>query len=228
MKKIMGVLLLVVWGLWVSGASADGGYVFAVSEGYAYSEGTPDWAVDISVPEISGMADEDAQRELNAYFLSKGEETLAEYRESAAHAEESMKAGNSPNFMYQYRYETVTDSDDYFVLRTVSFFRSSSVTEASEYWTLDKRTGKPAELEDLADLSEMRKEIFTEMLRFNHDIGAQVYRTDDSSLPDALRRAGELHHWYVNGDGDLVITFDKYELGPAILGAPEFVIGVPR
>ena len=62
------------------------------------------------------------------------------------------------------------------------------------------------------------------MLKFNRDAGAPVFRTNDSSLVDALAKAGEKHHWYFDENRRLVVTFDKYEVGPAIVGSPEFAI----
>ena len=32
------------------------------------------------------------------------------------------------------------------------------------------------------------------------------------------------HNFYINNKGDLVIVFDKYEVGPGSMGTPEFII----
>ena len=51
-----------------------------------------------------------------------------------------------------------------------------------------------------------------------------MFWTEDDSLDISLGQVRYLNHWYYNQDGDLVITFDKYEIAPGAMGSPEFVI----
>ena len=222
------IFLSILCFLCVSAGYGEARYEFELVTAMTYAEKTDHWSIDISVPEVRGMPDKAAQQELNAYFRAKGAEMIAGYRQSAAHAAESLAAGNSPSFTYQYCYDVVTDSDDFFVLRTTAYYISSSVTESSEYRTLDKVTGKLLDFSDVVktsgEMADIRDQIFRDMLKFNRDAGAPVFRTDDSSLVDALAKAGEKHHWYFDENRRLIITFDKYEVGPAIVGSPEFAI----
>ena len=222
------IFLSVLCFLCVSAGYGEALYEFEPVTTMTYAEKTDRWSIDISVPEVRGMPDKAAQQELNDYFRAKGAEMIAGYRQSAAQAAESLAAGNSPSFTYQYCYDVVTDSDDFFVLRTTAYYISSSVTESSEYRTLDKVTGKLLDFSDVVktsgEMADIRDQIFRDMLKFNRDAGAPVFRTDDSSLIDALAKAGEKHHWYFDENRRLIITFDKYEVGPAIVGSPEFAI----
>lgn len=230
MKKLYIILAALLSSIYAhfSVVYADTAYIFSLSDGIKYSEGTENWSIDLCVPEINGMSDDNAQMNLNTYFRSKADELTAEYNRSVSHAAESIREGNNPNFVYQYYYEIITDDEDFFVFKTTSFFRSSSATESSEYWTLDKTTGQLLDFSDVvkttSDLADIREQIFFDMLKFNNDVGAPVFKTGDDSLNEALRHVGERHHWYFDEFRRLVITFDKYEIGPAILGSPEFPI----
>ena len=137
----------------VSAGYGEARYEFELATAMTYAEKTDHGSIDLAVPEVRGMPDKAAQQELNAYFRAKGAEMIAEYRQSAAHAAESLAAGNSPSFTYQYCYDVVTDSDDFFVLRTTAYYISSSVTESSEYRTLDKVTGKLLDFSDVVKTS---------------------------------------------------------------------------
>ncbi len=174
------------------------------------------------------MADEAEQLEINTHFRSVTNEIRHKYQKSVAHALESIKQGNDPIFLYEYRYDVITDNVDFYVIQTSFIYRSSSLTESSEYWTLDKASGRLLNFEDVSktwiERAEIRNQIFMAMSKFNNDVGARVYWTHNHSLDEALAHVGEKHHWHFNEDGDLVITFDKFEIGPAIVGSPQFTI----
>lgn len=227
-KIISAALSAAVLFLCFSAVSADSPYSFELSDALVYSEEGKNWSIDISVPKISGTADELTEQWLNAHLLAKAGDMLVKYEQRVSDAIAAIKTGNDPDFAYQYRYEVITDSGDFFVFRTVSFFRSSSMSESSEYWTFDRTTGQLLDFNDVVrnsiELAEIREQIFMEMLKFNHDVGAQVYWTQGDSLVEALNHVGERHHWYFDEERRLVITFDKFEIGPSIVGSPEFTI----
>ena len=226
--RILLITALITLILCGTSVFADQPYEFSVSDAMTINDETEHWKISMTVPRISGMADEAEQLEINTHFRSVTNEIRHEYQESVAHAVESIKQGNDPNFLYEYRYDVITDNEDFYVIQTSFIYRSSSLTESSEYWTLDKATGRLLNFEDVVktwiERAEIRNQIFMTMSKYNHDVGAPVYWTHNNSLDEALAHVGEKHHWYFNEDGDLVITFDKFEIGPAIVGSPHFTI----
>lgn len=218
------VLTIVLTGV----VSAQEGYDFELTEAYSFSEKTDNWSIDISVPRISGMADEAAQTELNAHFFEKKDEMLAEYHDLTESAKESIAQGNDPHFWYQYYWEVVADTDDFFVFRTSWFMGAGSSTTLNEYWNLDKKTGKLLDFDEDAvtspeQMASVRDQIYARMLAVNES-GEGVFWTDGDKLDVQLGQVRYLNHWYYNQNGDLVITFDKYEIAPGVMGSPEFVI----
>ena len=222
-------LILFALTLSVTGAVfAEDGFTFELTEAYSYSEKADNWSIEISVPQISGMASEVEQDELNAHFFESKDEMIAEYKQNVEFAKQSIAEGGEPHFGYQYSWDVITDSDDYFVFRTVWFLAAGSSTSLNEYWNLDKKTGKLLDFDEdavtsLEQMASIREQIFAKMQEVNES-GEGMFWTEDDSLDISLGQVRYLNHWYYNQDGDLVITFDKYEIAPGAMGSPEFVI----
>lgn len=227
-NKSIIVLLICILAAAVCGtAYAEGPYTFELVEGASYSEKNENWYIDLSVPEIRGMADEEKQKELNDNFIAVMEETITDYKRDAAFAEESLKEGNAPHFGYEMTFETVVDSDEYFVFKTSWFMAAGSSMTVNEYYTLSKINGELVDFDDVVTTEEemvsIRNQIFAEMKRINENEEG-MYWTEDDTLDISLGQVEYLRHWYINEDGNLVITFDKYEIAPGAMGTSEFVI----
>ncbi len=228
-NKLFFTILLALTSLFFfSAVSADGPYTFELAEVFAFTEKTDNWSVEISMPGISGMPDEEAQADLNNYILSKKDAMLEEYYQNVAFGEQSIAEGNEPHFMYQYTWDIVTDSDDYFVFKISWFFAGGSSTTLNEYFNLDKKTGRLLDFDEdavtsLEEMTHVYEVIYAAMKEIN-DSGEGMFWLDDDNLDIALGNVRYLNHWYYNQDGDLVINFDKYEVAPGAMGSPEFVI----
>ena len=228
-NKFFTALMLAILSLVLfTTVSAETPYTFELTEAYAFMEKTDNWSIEISTPRISGMPDEEAQADLNAYLLSKKDEMLEDYRQNVTFGEQSVAEGYEPHFMYQYTWDVVTDSDDYFVFRISWFFAGGSSTTLNEYFNLDKRTGRLLDFDedavtDLAAMTHVYEVIYAQMKEIN-DSGEGMFWLEGDTLDIALGNVRYLNHWYYNQDGDLVINFDKYEVAPGAMGSPEFVI----
>ena len=225
--KLLLVLLALVFAV-AGTVFADDGFTFELTEAFSYSEKADNWSIDISVPQISGMASEVEQDELNAHFMECKDEMIAEYEQNVEFAKQSIEEGGEPHFGYQYFWDLITDSEDYFVFRTTWYFAAGSSTSLNEYWNLDKKTGKLLNFDEdavtsLEQMASIREQIFAKMQEVNES-GEGMFWTEDDSLDISLGQVRYLNHWYYNEDGDLVITFDKYEIAPGAMGSPEFVI----
>ena len=233
-KWFIGLILAVFVVISAGSVYAQDSYNFELTEGFAFSEATDNWSIDISLPAVSGMADETEQAELNQYILSQKDSMLEDYSQNVLSAEQSVKEGYDPHFSYQYSWNIVTDNDDYYVFRITLFYVSASATELNEYFNLDKKTGKLLHFEDVVASPEqfesIRGQILDQMTKMNEDsqkeFGADVFWTDDDTLNTAFGILPTLNHWYYNPDNHLVITFDKYEIAPGVMGSPEFEVSL--
>ena len=211
----------------VSAVFADEAYTFEVSEGFSFSETTDISSIEISVPRISGMADENDAILLNAHFLTKKNEIIADYEQNLEMAKANYPDGDGPHFEYKYSWEIVTDDEDHFVIWTKYFFAAGSAGEQNEFFNLDKKTGKLLDFDtdavpSLEAIAKIREQIFTSMN--NANLAGADFWTGGDALDVRLGQVRYLNHWYYNKDGNLVICFDGAEIAPASRGTVYFVI----
>ena len=207
----------------VSVVFADEAYTFEVTEGFSFKEESGNVSVDISVPHVSGMADENDEIQLNAHFLEKKDEIMAEYERIVG----MEKDGDSTHVEYKYSWDVITDNDDHFVIWTTYFFAAGSAGEQNEFFNLDKKTGKLLDFDEdavtsLEEMAKVREQIFTSMS--NANLAGADFWTEGDALDVQLGQVRYLNHWYFNKDGKLVICFDEAEIAPASMGTRYFVI----
>ena len=204
----------------------DNKYSFDLYVGDKLTIEEKNWFLDLTVPVIGGLADAEAEEAMNKHFIDKAESIKKDFEESVEYAQKAIAEGADPHFGYQYSYEILTDTADYFAFKTESFYVAASSSTSNEFWTLDKNTGKLLEWRDVVPESAeqaIHDKILAEMITANAS-GQGVYYTNDNSLKAALKNVPSYHHWYLNDANQLVIVFDKYEVAVGAMGNPEFVI----
>ena len=226
--RFLIITILAVLILTAGAVFAEDSFSFELTEAFSFSEKTDNWSIEISLPKISGMPSEIEQDELNAYILSKKDAMLEDYEQNVVFGKQGLEEGYDPHFNYQYTWDVVTDNDDYFVFRISWFFGAGSSTTLNEYFNLDKKTGRLLDFDDdavtdLAAMTHVYEVIYAQMKEVN-DSGEGMFWLEGDDLDIALGNVRYLNHWYYNEDGNLVINFDKYEVGPGAMGSPEFVI----
>ena len=224
-KLFIGVLLITLVFAFASVVSADDLYTFTLSEGANISDDSEFWYMKLSAPAVSGMADANAEAALNQYFVNYIDQVSKEYEDDKAYFLEHYEGDEKPRFGYEYWYSPVSENEDYFVFRTSLFYAAGSSMTVNEYWTLDKHSGGLASLNDLADktrLTEISDYLIAAMKQENENGGS--FWVDDLDISAVFSYAEEYHHWYVDEDGNLVFTFDKYEVAPGAMGESKFEI----
>ena len=212
----------------VSAVFADETYTFEISEGFSFSDKTDISSIAISVPRVSGMADENDEILLNAHFLAKKDEIIADYKQNVEMAKANYPAGDGPHFEYKYSWNIVTDDDDHYVIWTTYLFAAGSAGEQNEFFNLDKKTGKLLDFDEdavtsLEAIAQIREQIFQSIS--NANLAGADFWTEGDALDVQLGQVRYLNHWYYNKNGDLVICFDGGEIAPASRGTVYFVIG---
>lgn len=226
MKKFLsGLLLIMLMSVLTGIVSADDLYTFTLADGVTILEDAGSWYIDVKTPHISGMADEDVETELNGYFEGLANSIWAEYNDEVAYAAENWELEDMPHFGYEYSWNIVYENDDYLVFKTLIFVAAGSSSSFNEYWTLDKHSGLPVALRDVADgerMEEIHDMIQAAMEKRNES--GKIYWLEDNIYDAAFSFVEANHHWYINEGGNLVIVFDKYEVAPGAYGASEFEI----
>lgn len=124
-------------------------------------------------------------------------------------------------------YETVTNTDEWFTLKlTVSEVQASSNTYF-KFYHIDRTNGTYVTFGDLIDSEDfgaieqiIREQMEAEMAA-DPDV---VYWTEDTKLGQSITALTADQNFYFDDAGNLVIVYNKYEVGPGSMGCPEFTI----
>lgn len=127
-------------------------------------------------------------------------------------------------------YEVVTDTEEWFTLRLDVLEIQASGYMYSNYYHLDRKTGERMELGDLfredADyitaISDNVKKQMREQMASDDE---KVYFIDSVDVPvtdfEAIKKD---QNFYFNDNGEIVISFDEYEVAPGYMGIVQFTI----
>lgn len=127
-------------------------------------------------------------------------------------------------------YEIVTNTDTWFTLKLSVLEIQASGFQSYRYYSINKETGEIAELKDLfrdgadykAAISENIKQQMAEQMASDDSV---YYWLNDTEIPDEnFKSISDNQNYYFNKDGQLVISFDEYEVAPGYMGAVEFII----
>ena len=126
-------------------------------------------------------------------------------------------------------YEATTNTDRWFTLKLSVSETSASSNTYFEFYHIDKKQGKIVELGDLFNTDKFSDILVAEIKMQMQEQMANdeniSYWINNSGIGEEFATVSADHNFYWNENGDLVIIFDKYEVGPGSMGTSEFVIG---
>lgn len=185
---------------------------------YFYSDDKHE--MDIEVPQIEG--DNDAAEKINQDIARLTETLVSEFYK------EVELIGDEGHGSIYLDYETVTNTDTWFTLKIRVHSAVGSSNTYYKFYHIYKKTNEIVKLGDLAKDNSfydvLVKEIKRQMKEQMETDSGIVYWLDDSIIGKDYVSLTEDHNFYWNDNGDLVVIFDKYEVGPGSMGTPEFVI----
>ncbi|MBD5458101.1 MAG: DUF3298 domain-containing protein [Lachnospiraceae bacterium] len=127
-------------------------------------------------------------------------------------------------------HETVTDNEQYFTLKLSIYQGAGSGSESYKLYTIDKKSGKQIQIGDLFQENSGYADVLSEDIR-NQMRAAMaedemnIYWVDNTDMPDInWEGIKENQNFYFDGNGNLVIVFDEYEVAPGYMGAQEFTV----
>ena len=124
--------------------------------------------------------------------------------------------------------DVIQNNKYWFTLKlTISEVAASSDLKY-KYYNIDKRTDEIVKLSDLFDdenykkaiSEEIKKQMISRMEKDNN----VVYWIDEENEEWNFNMIEGNQNFYFSNKGNIVIAFDKYEVGPGATGAPEFEI----
>lgn len=121
-------------------------------------------------------------------------------------------------------YEVLCDTEEWFTLKLSVAEVMASSNEYFKYYHIDKMTGKLVSLSNLFVDDEyvdvISENIYQQMRESSGDYW--VEKADEDVEACYVIDADQ--NFYFNKDGDIVIVYDKYVVGPGSMGCPEFTV----
>lgn len=179
------------------------------------------WKMDINIPQIES---EDSK---SVDYINKNVSELTTALINRFYEDLEIN-GNNGYGSLNVDYEVVTNTDSWFTLKLTVCQTAASSNTYFKFYHIDKNQGKIVELGDLFNTDKFSDSLVAEIKKQMQEQMANdeniSYWINTSGIGEEFATVGAGHNFYWNENGDLVIIFDKYEVGPGSMGTPEFVI----
>lgn len=178
--------------------------------------------LDVKIPVIKGLKDSHYQKELNYLIRTQTENDIKEFEEDVKELKK-LNIEWKPQMIVGY---DVKSSEDILsiVVDTYIFTGGAHGSSRRDYYNIDINKNQTIQLSDLFKKGSDFKSIINDEI--NKEINRQIadeaksYFTDDEKFVTI----DNSHDFYIDKDGDIVITFQPYEITPWYMGHPEFKI----
>ena len=179
------------------------------------------WKMDINIPQIES---EDSK---SVDYINKNVSELTTALINRFYEDLEIN-GNNGYGSLNVDYEVVTNTDSWFTLKLTVCQTAASSNTYFKFYHIDKNQGKIVELGDLFNTDKFSDSLVAEIKKQMQEQMANdeniSYWINTSGIGEEFATVSADHNFYWNENGDLVIIFDKYEVGPGSMGTPEFVI----
>ena len=136
--------------------------------------------------------------------------------------------GNNGYGSIRVDYEATTNTERWFTLKLSVNETAASSNAYFKFYHIDKKQGRIVELGDLFNTDKYSDILVAEIKMQMQEQMANdeniSYWINNSGIGEDFAAVSADQNFYWNENGDLVIIFDKYEVGPGSMGTPEFVI----
>ncbi|MBA9026161.1 DUF3298 and DUF4163 domain-containing protein [Peribacillus huizhouensis] len=191
---------------------------------YRVNEDT--YNANIKVPAVTNLDNKDLEKSLNEKYLKENEKL---YQEFLKDMEEVKKSGGG-HLGIESGYEIKTDNKQLLSIARYNVNTVGSSSTTMKFDTIDKKNqiliNLPSLFEDedyLDVISENIKEQMKAQMKANPEVSYWVSGIGEEIF-DPFEKIVKEQNFYINNQGKLVISFDKYEVSPGFMGVVEFII----
>ncbi|MBU8880201.1 anti-sigma-V factor rsiV [Bacillus sp. FJAT-29790] len=188
------------------------------------------YQADIKVPVVTDLENRDLAQSLNKKYTKEGKQL---YEQFVADTEDLEKNGGG-HLGVNSGYEVKTDNDRILSIGRYTVETVGSSSTVMKYDTIDKKNqillSLPMLFKDeryVPIISQNIKEQMREQMK-DTDSGKVYWVTEagleDEDLVETFEAIKKDQNFYINNNGKLVISFNKYEVAPGYMGVVEFVI----
>lgn len=184
------------------------------------------FAADIKIPEAEGLgkATDELNEKINEYV--SGFIKMYEEDKEAVGTEVEEGWGESARYNITNDYKVITDNEKYFSVEITTCLVMAGGTEFKRDFTVDKTKECVIGLSDIYSDTENWKALLTENIK--HQMEEQMENDDAVMYFMGDMGFSEIsgdENFYITESGDIVITFDEYEVAPGSMGVVSFTVG---
>ncbi|CEN76233.1 anti-sigma(V) factor RsiV [[Clostridium] sordellii] len=184
------------------------------------------YEASIKVPKIEGLDNKELEYKLNKEFEENGKKLYNQYLEEVKGLKESNESGHKSAESW---YEVKTDNDNIVSLVIYEYEAEGSSNTTRRFYNIDKKNQTVLTLEGMFKnddyinvISENIKQQMAEQMKRDKN---KIYWLNDKEARNSnFKSIKRDQGFYINKSGELVICFDKYEVGPGAMGLVEFTI----
>lgn len=193
-----------------------------------YWAGENNMELNVRVPQVSGLMNEELQGRLNQEFNETADAIIAQFDEDVDALKKEFGDDFEGHVSKAMDYEVFTNNDAVLSLALTDLFTGASATVNYKCYTVDKKNGGLISFDTLfVPGSEWREVISHEILRQMkaqmEEDDSKFYWVEESEI-EPFESIRTDQQFYIDPDGKLNILFDKYEVAPGYMGNPRFVI----
>lgn len=187
------------------------------------------YQADITIPEVTGLENEQLTDMLNEKYLTEGKELYDQFMTDM----EDIEASGGGHYGVASGYEVKTDNEQILSIKRYVVQLAGSGSEILTYDTIDKKNEILLSLPMLfknnnyiqAISDNVKEQMITE---FENDPN-KVYWLIGAGLMEEMKSLEFINieadqNFYISEEGKLVVSFDEYEVAPGYMGTIEFVI----
>lgn len=181
---------------------------------------------NIKVPAIEGLENKELENSLNEKYLAENKKLYEQFMLEM----EEMKENEGGYLGVDSGYEVITDTDRLLSIRRYVLSIAGSSLTTYQYDTIDKKEEVLITLPSLFkddSYIEIISENIKEQMREKMETEGFPYWLDvdeDTEYIKPFEKISPNQNFYITEEGKLVISFDKYEVGPGYMGIQEFEI----
>lgn len=227
-RALAAACLTIVVGVNVSAQVAQGLAKVPVLGAFAqlvtfrnYEDNRQNTEAEIQIPHVTGLNHAALEEALNKEFDAYGAELIARY-------EEDLKTLGTEGFeSVLSEYRVVRETERQLTIELSTLVTQASGQQINRYYTVDKQKGTILSLKDLfvsgADyVTPISAQIIAQMQEKMKTEDAVYFIGEEEAEP--FKTIGENQQFYINEQGNLVISFDEYEVALGFMGAVSFEI----
>jgi hypothetical protein len=182
---------------------------------------------NIKVPAIQGLENKTLENSLNEKYLEEGKKLYEQFNNDM----EELKKNGGGHLGINSGYEIKTDNDRIFSIGRYVVNTVGTSSTNMKYDTIDKKNEilitLPSLFKDDSYVDIISKNIKKQMVEQNKADNQRFYWVEgieQKSTIELFDKISKEQNFYINPEGKLVISFDKYEVAPGYMGIVEFVI----